>query len=134
MIACISCTNPHIKDYEAVGNTRKFEIALGNLTRDHRYLTYKMTDTVGDKDVGFAYYIDLKRINGIDTLLYNIRYEENHQNTLTVGLVGAFDLSKGTGGYGITANGMADIIKVFDTEILKPLSEEQHITIKQIEP
>ncbi|MBE9667420.1 hypothetical protein ACFQZN_00880 [Mucilaginibacter boryungensis] len=84
-------------------------------------------DTVGDKDTGYAYDIN---IQFKDSLLYNLRYEAISNNKIVIGLIGALDLKTNKGGYGIKADGMNELLKEFDRRVLRPLKDEQHIELK----
>jgi len=132
MVACISCTIPHIKDYKCAGTVNGFEIALKSLANNHRNITYKIRDTVGTKDVGFAYDIDINLTDSVNSFLYNIRCEGSPGGKLAVGLIGAFDLNHKKGGYGLKANGIEEVLRVFDTNILTPLSSEQHLKLQAL--
>ncbi|GAB3913472.1 hypothetical protein [Mucilaginibacter boryungensis] len=127
MVACVSCTIPHIKDYEYAGRLTKFESGLHNQIHDHKDISFKNMDTVGDKDTGYAYDIN---IQFKDSLLYNLRYEAISNNKIVIGLIGALDLKTNKGGYGIKADGMNELLKEFDRRVLRPLKDEQHIELK----
>lgn len=87
---------------------------------------------MGDRNDQPSYEADLKLTDSTNDFLYQVRFDNAAQNKITVGVIGAFDIKHNTGGYGVTATGISDILKVLDTKILKQLSEEEHIKLQPL--
>jgi hypothetical protein len=125
----VSATYAPIKIYDYAGSKDKFETGIRNLTNDHKYISYKITDTVGTREDGYAYYSNITLNRSSNRIEYGVKYEMI-KDKLEIRLVEAIDLTNLKGGYSKKAAGLDPLLKEFNLEILNRLKEEQHIELK----
>jgi hypothetical protein len=121
-VACISCTIPHINEYEYKGSVNSLFAALKKNSVQHPGMTVANTGTVGDKNSGYAYYMDINTKHKEHQMKFDIKVEPNDNGLRTnISLIGAFDITNNTGGYGKKADGMDTLLKIFNSKVLIPL-------------
>jgi hypothetical protein len=123
-VAGVSAVSPPIKSYEYNKSVNQLKAGLDNLTAGDRSITYRFTDTTGDKEVGYRYYADITLINQSDSLEYHIFYDKTDywfkKNKTIIGLVLAFDATHLKGGYSYNADS-EPLINIFEKRILSKL-------------
>ena len=125
--------SPPIKEYRYNGNV---ELLIKNIKKyiiAHPSVSFKVTGVDGDKDLGFVHEITISFKLDNHDLTYDLNCREKNltdDKTITnIELVGANDLTNGTGGYGINAIGMDKLVNIFNSYIIYPLQNEENIKI-----
>lgn len=122
-VAGISDTFPPIRVYNCSGTVTEFEAGIDKISKNEKGITYKITDTVGSKDVGFATHMTLVITSVKRSIEYDIKYENNY-NQIKLALIMANDRASKLGGYGIKADGMYELLSVFEKRIIEGLIQQ----------
>ncbi|TWR26550.1 hypothetical protein FPZ43_15465 [Mucilaginibacter pallidiroseus] len=119
----ISDTFPPIRVYNCSGRVSEFEAGIDKISKTEKNITYKITDTVGSKDNGFAMHMTIIITSAKRSIEYNIKYESNDTQT-KLALIMANDWASKLGGYGIKADGMYELLSVFEKKIIYGLIKQ----------
>ena len=97
-----------------------------DLFKDKEKYTHKFTDTNGDNETGYEYYVDLRINTRTKKYEYQYKYLENtglwaKEGTSKIELIGAFNLIDSLGGYKKEDEGMKDLVNIFETEFIEKL-------------
>ncbi|MCR8562021.1 hypothetical protein KXD93_30485 [Mucilaginibacter sp. BJC16-A38] len=128
----ISSTIPVIKEYTCNGNVDFLIANIKKYVSAHPSISFKVTGVVGDKDSGLGYQITISFKSNNHDLTYDIKCEDNKMKDkviTTLKIIAAHDLTSGTGGYGVKADGMSELINSFTSAILTPMQYEQNIKV-----
>ena len=134
LTANISATIPPIKEYEYNGSALQLISKLNSFVARQSQITFKVDDSLGDKSSGYAYETSLTIKDGQDTLLYDLKLL-NMDNTgmkTRVQLIGAHDLVRHSGGYGIKADGMKILLERFNINVLAPLKSQDAVFLNSV--
>jgi len=128
----ISSTIPVIKEYRYNGNVDFLIANFRKYISAHPFITFKVTGVIGDKESGLGYEITINFKRNNHDLTYDIKCEDDKLDDkliTSLKIIAAHDLTNGTGGYGIKADGMTELINNFNSDILIPMQHEQTIKI-----
>ena len=127
----ISATYPPIKEFEFETPVSNLKIAIIEALKDRNKFEYEFTDTVGSKENGYAYYIDL-RIKGLKMdNYYTIRYEEDKKGFWNktiisqIKLISAFDKIHNTGGCKPEDTDVAKMTAIFKSEFIDKIQTKR---------
>jgi hypothetical protein len=131
----VSSTYPPIRKYEYIGDYNQFIYNIRKYTSTKSAVKFKVTDTVGSKDNGYAIYLELETIVNQDSIQYGLKCEEYQGNKgkTIISLVEAYNKTKNTGGYSKNAKGVNPLVSNFDTNFLTPLKNSQNVQITPFE-
>ena len=131
--ASISSTYPPIKKYEYPSTFSQLISAIHNYASIDSAITFKITDTTGYKEDGYAIYLDIETKINRSNIEYDIKCEEHNSNDnlykTEISLVGAIDKTLIIGGYSKDAKGIKPLVDEFDLNVIKPLNDNQNIKI-----
>ncbi len=127
----VSATLPPIKMYKYIGNTTRLITGLKSYSISDSRFKLTSIDTTGGKDSGFSYEIIIDITQDHEKLRYDLKCEDLNSTTQSVdiALIGAHDLTNDKGGYGLKAQGMNRLIKLFDKDVIIPLKNKFGIEI-----
>lgn len=128
----ISSTIPVIKEYTCNGNVDFLIANIKKYVSAHPSISFKVTGVVGDKESGLGYQITIRFKSNNHDLTYDIKCEDDKLKDkfiTSLKIIAAHDLTTGTGGYGVKADGMSELINSFNSDILIPMQHEQNIKI-----
>lgn len=132
--AGISSTYPAIRKYEYAGNFNQLIIGIRNYTSTDSAVKLKITDTTGNKNNGYATYLNIKMKVNQDSVEYGLKCEEHISDGKTIlSLVEAYNKTRITGGYSKEAKGVEPLVSNFEANFLKPLRNSQNIKITPLE-
>ncbi|MFD0750692.1 hypothetical protein ACFQZS_11095 [Mucilaginibacter calamicampi] len=124
-VAGVSSTFPPIKTYDYKRNIDEFKSDMNKLAVSNKNILYRITDITGDSNTGYKYYFDIFIKEPKRNLQYHAFYDKTDywfkDNKTEIGLVFAYDQTHSVGGYGVNATGIANLIKVFEKEIIYKL-------------
>jgi hypothetical protein len=134
-VAGVSSTFPPIKKYEFTGRVNDLLSGIKKYNADNPNVTLKITDTTGNKDNGYGIYMDIEIKSVTSDIVYNLECEKNNNDgeaaKTLIQLIGAFNAKNyKTGGYGINATGVKNMVKDFDEGFLVNLQKQQKMSIK----
>jgi len=131
-VSGVSSTYPPIKQYIYSGTTDQLIVGIRKYTSTNLGVTFTITDTTGNKENGYATYMNIETKN----VEYSLKCEEqNSDGNLSktiVSLVFAYDRAKNVGGYSKQAKGIGALTDKFDLNVLKPLKDNQNIQINPL--
>ncbi|HJP63592.1 MAG TPA: hypothetical protein VJ844_09135, partial [Mucilaginibacter sp.] len=124
--AGISSTFPAIKTYKSSANVLQTIAEFQLLTIQRPHIIFKINDTVGDKTDGYAYETTLSIKDSTQNLLYELKFYDmgKEKKGTEILLIGAHDMNRNQGGYGINAIGMKPLLTNFQSEILVSLKNK----------
>lgn len=119
-VSNISAVYPPIKKYELQMSQSDFRQFINYNKHDTLDFEFNLTDSTGNKETGFYYYVDCKIKNvGFDNL-FNFKYYKNETNNfITLNLIGAFNLSSNIGGYKMKDNGVPELTEIFENRFVE---------------
>lgn len=123
-VSQFSAVYPPIKKYKFKTNVANLRLAITETLDNPDKYEYKFKDTVGNKENGFAYYVDLRIKNTQMDNDYTFKFYEFQRpaNNSSIDLIGAFDKINKTGGYKIKDNDVPRLIDLFDKEFISDLT------------
>jgi len=135
-VSGVSATIPPIKKYQYMGSMNRLITGLGNYASKTPDMTFKITDTAGNRGDGYAIYMNVKMIKDRHQFEYHLKCEENDSKpTITkTALVFAYDATNNSGGYGMSATGINVLIENFDNDFLPRLKTSQNIELSAVKP
>lgn len=118
-----SAVYPPIKEYKFPTNVSGLRLAIIKTLDNHEKFEYQFTDTIGNMDNGFAYYIVLKIKDPQMDNEFTFKFFEpkGQTNMSRIDLIGAFDRINNTGGYKIKENHVPHLVDIFDKEFIDKL-------------
>jgi len=119
----ISAVYPPIKEYKFPTSASNLKLEIIRTLDNQKEFEYKFTDTLGNEQVGFAYYIDLRIKDLQMDNEYTFKYYDNlgHLDNSKIDLIGAFDKIRKTGGYKTKDADVPRLINIFDKEFINKL-------------
>jgi len=127
----ISATYPPIKEYEFEIPVSDLRIAIKEALKERDKFEYEFTDTVGNKENGYAYYISL-RIKGLKMdNYYTIKYEEDEKGFWNktiiskIKLISAFDKIHNTGGCKSEDTDVAKMTTIFESKFIDKIQTKR---------
>jgi hypothetical protein len=122
-VSGVSSTYPPIRKYEYNGSLNRFIIGIRKYALTNTNVKFKITDTVGDKDKGYAIYLEIETKTNQDSIEYDLKCEENNSkgnpNLTIISLVEAYNKTQNIGGYSKKAKGVDSVANEFELNILK---------------
>ena len=128
----VSSVTPPIKQYQYIGTVDELISGFKKYSETHANLTFNITDTVGNQDNGYAYYMTIALMKDKHNITYRLKCEQNKGDKTArtnVDLVLAFDETNKTGGYQKKSKGVEPLVNNFDVNFLTPLRNSQSIKI-----
>ncbi len=136
-VAGVSSTYPPIRKYEYLGSFNQFITEIRNYTSINPGVEFKITDTVGSKDNGYATYLIIEMKTNQGNIEYGLKCEEynskDNPNKTIISLVEAYNKTRIIGGYSKEAKGIEPLVNNFDVNFLTPLRKSQNIKITPLE-
>ncbi|MBB2144003.1 hypothetical protein GM921_00770 [Pedobacter sp. LMG 31464] len=134
-VSGVSSVSPPIKKYQYFGSVNQLLSGFEKYSSNHSDMTFKITDTVGGIENGYAYYMTIEIMNNKHNITYRIMCEQNKDDKnikTNVNLILAFDETNKTGGYQMKGKVVEVLVKQFDLGVLKPLKDKQNIQINPL--
>ena len=125
----VSATSPPIRTYIYKGTLSEFETGVRRLTRSDSYITYEITDTLGNINIGYTKRMSIFYVTNKRNVKYELKYEVV-DSQMTVKLIMAYDPKNNIGGYSLKTTGDKELLIIFENEVLIKLKEKQHIVLK----
>ena len=113
-ISEVSSVIPPIKEYSYTGSVEQF---ISNISKNPK-LQVKIIDTVGDKQSGFAVYVEIQHSEKTYQLKCQEDYLKEHYIS-NIRLISAFNFERREGGYTHDSKGMGDLLNDFESVVLK---------------
>ncbi len=131
-VSGVSSNYPPIRKYEYIGSFNQLITGIRNYTLTNVGVKFKITDTIGNKENGFAIYLNIETKTNQDSIEYGLKCEDNskgNSNLTIISLVEAYNKTQNTGGYSKKAKGVDALVNEFELNILKALNDKQKIHI-----
>jgi hypothetical protein len=134
-VAGVSATIPPIKKYQYSGSVNQLLSGIKEYSATNPNVSLKITDTAGNKEIGYAIYMDVEVKGLTGDILYNLKCEKSDNDVepaqTLIQLIGVFNTKNyKIGGYGIKGIGVKSMVKDFDTGFLVDLQKQQNMSIK----
>jgi hypothetical protein len=126
----ITATSPPIKEYGYSGTAKHLISSFQQYAVTNPELTLRITDTTGNVNNGYAIFMTVE----VKNMEFSLKVEEDNSSIkykTTIKLVLAYDKSHNVGGYSKDAEGVDDLVDIFDREILVPLKSNMRIEVIQ---
>ena len=127
----VSYTSPPIRQYEYLGTTNQLIDGFRKYASTNSDVAFKITDTTGSKKFGYAIYMRIETKNIEYHLKCKEQYADGNLSKITISLGSAIDKARNIG-YSKGAKGIDAIVDNFDSNVLKPLKNNQHIQINPL--
>ena len=133
-VSGISSTYPPIRKYEYQGSFNQLITGIRNYTLRNADVTFNITDTVGNKDNGYAIYLNIETKINQDSIEYDLKCEDYNSNGIPnltlISLIEAYNKTQNIGGYSKKAKGIDGLVNEFELNVLGFLKDNQklHIT------
>ena len=101
------------------------------LSKKDKYVAFKITDTTGNKKIGYAIYMRIETKNIEYQLMSEEQNADGNLSKITISLLSAIDKARNIG-YSKGAKGIDALVDNFDSLVLKPLKNNQHIQINPL--
>ncbi len=130
----ISTVYPPIKEYKFQTTASDLRLSIIKTLENQDKFEYKFTDTVGNEQNGYAYYIDLRiKDRQIDNN-YTFKYYDEERflgkiKTSKIDLIGAFDKIHNTGGYKLKDTDVPKLISIFDVEFIDKIIHPDTVVV-----
>ena len=124
----ITSTSPPIKEYGYSGSPDYLISSFQKYVVINRDLTLRITDTTGNANNGYAIFMTLE----MKYIEYGLKFEEDNssdKSKTTIKLVSAYDKSRNVGGYSKDAEGVDQLVDIFEMSILSPFKAKMGIKI-----
>ncbi len=126
-----------IKDYRYNGSVDNLIMNIQSYAKAKPGISFKITDTTGNAESGFAYYMDIELKDNKSDFLFTIKCKDGKKHDSSAAqtdakLIFAFDRVHIIGGYNKDAQGIEPLVKAFDVRFLVPLENDQHLSITPI--
>jgi hypothetical protein len=135
-VSGVSSTYPPIRKYEYRGSFNQLITGIRNYTLTNADVKFKIADTVGNKDNGYAIYLNIETKTNQDSIEYDLRCEEynskGNPNLTIISLVEVCNKTQNMGGYSTKAKGVDGLVNEFELNILKSLKDNQKIQISPL--
>lgn len=132
----VSSVHSPIKRYEYLGSLEQLMSGIQRYSSANPDLNHKITDTVGDKENGYAIYMTIEMRSKTRKIMYELKCEEmkyeGESATTEINLVGAHDMVNKTTGYKIDDTGVKELVNYFDANFLVLLKASQNINISSL--
>lgn len=118
-VSAVSSVSPPIKKYLYLGSVDQFVSGIQNYASNHPNVAYKITDTVGNHDNGYANYMTIE-IKKQHNIRYRLMFEPDNNKVIktNVNLILAYDETNETGGYQMKAKGVQTLVNQFNDIVL----------------
>lgn len=137
-VSGVSSTFASIKKYQYSGSINQLITGLRRYASNNPDVTFKITDTTGNRTNGYGIYMEVKMIKDRHHFEYSLMCEKNDDSGMPdatkVELVFAYDSTSNSGGYKKRAHGIKVLIDNFDTDFLVGLKNNQNIKLSPIQP
>lgn len=121
-VSNFSAVYPPIKKYNIQMTQSDFREIINTSKNKNINIDFKLTDSTGNKQIGFFYYVDCQIRNVSTDNLFNFKYYKNETDEfITIDLIGAFDLESKTGGYKKKDIGVQELIELFENQFIEKL-------------
>jgi hypothetical protein len=135
-VSGVSSTYPPIRKYEYKGSFNQLITGIRDYTLSNADVKFKITDTVGNKDNGYAIYLNIETKTNQDSIEYDLKCEEynskGNPNLTIISLVEAYNKTQNIGGYSKKTKGVDDLVNEFELNILKPFNDNQKVHISPL--
>ena len=121
LVGNISAQLSPIEKFNYQGDMQELLAKMKVLETTNPNIKISYGSILGNKFNGFAYDIVLKVKYNSHNLLYDIKLTSKQDSKCELLIIGAHDLTGKTGGYGINATGMKELLTQFRSTILDPL-------------
>jgi hypothetical protein len=131
-VLSISSVYPPIKKYVYSGSANQLITGIREYVSTNSNVSFKITDTVGDNNTGYATRVDIELKHQMHYITYNLQFEEKKDGMIvktSIELLGAYDKTGNIGGYIKEAKGVKPLVDVFESDFLIPLKNKQNINI-----
>ncbi len=132
-ILTISSVYPPIKEYEYSGSVNHLITGIGGYASTNPKVSFKITDTVGNSNTGYAIRLDIEIKHQMHDITYNLQCEEKRGIDVSpktiVELLGAYDKTDNIGGYIAEAKGVKLLVDDFETDFLFGLKHSQNVQV-----
>lgn len=122
-VSGLSSTYPPIRKYEYKGSLNQLVTSIREYTLTNADVKFKITDTVGNKENGYAIYLNIETKTNQDSIEYGLKCEEynskGNPNLTIISLVEAYNKTQNTGGYSKKAKGVDGLVNEFELNISK---------------
>ena len=124
--ANISETIPPIRKYGYKGSAHQLIDKIDSLAQNNSKIIFKVDEILGNKSRGYSYAISITIKDSSKNLLYDLMCSSIHEVKFKtkLQLIGAHNLINHTGGYGIKSDGINELLREFNSNIIVPLQEE----------
>jgi hypothetical protein len=126
----VSATSAPIRIYNCNESPESFITAIHRLTNSEKDITCSVTDVVGSSETGYATYLTVNLTQRSRVIEYSLKCEKDESVT-DIELIMAYDKTHILGGYIAKADGVTDLVKVFEDDFLLRLKNKQKLTLKQ---
>jgi hypothetical protein len=122
--------NTVIKNYYYYGKVEDFLTHVRRFSNVNPNITSKITDTTGNSQIGYSYYLDIELKNNGQDVLYSISCDDkSDKGWIAINLVMAFDKQNKKGGYNKNVKDIEPLIEKFDSSFVVPFRNTQNIKL-----
>jgi hypothetical protein len=117
----VSAVYPPIKKYEYVGTTNQLLLDIQQNNLSNTSIVSHITDTVGTKENGYAFYMSIEIKNNEMNVLYDIKCQEENGEKTEIKLVSVNDRTNNIVGYQLEDKGVKALVKKFEMYFINPI-------------
>lgn len=132
-VAGVSSTYPPIEEYEYSSNVDQIAMAIKNYAANNPNVSFKITDTVGNRKDNYAIYMTIVVKIQKDSIIYSLKCEDDNFNKTNIKLVQAYNQTQNIGGYNRDAQGIKLLTEYFDHIFLIELQKQENIHLNSIQ-